>query len=143
MTSNTYTCRLMRMFRFALTITQVFYNSGEMKTSCSMHSYRLSIMRNITLFVIFAILHFFFLSILDYVHCYNLLPDEILDFNLTSKNKNQGLLNNLIPAKSAVLYSTTSLLMGNLSSSGQFYHDLETLNRVYFPVFLLTTIILS
>jgi hypothetical protein len=114
-----------------------------MKISCSIYSYRLSIMRKATFFVAFMVLLFFFLSILNYVHCHNLLPDEVLDFNLTLSKRSQGLLTDLMPGKTVVRYSTIPLFMNNLLSLRQSYHNVETFNRVFFPLFLLTTIILS
>lgn len=100
-------------------------------------------MRKAVLPVVFTLLIFFSLSILNYVHCHNLLPDEVLDFNLTLSKRIHGPLYELTPSKTVVLYTTIPWFMNTFSLLGQSYHNLETLNRVYFPIFLLTTIILS
>lgn len=97
----------------------------------------------VVLSVVFMVLLFFSLSILNYVHCHNPSPDEVLDFNLTLRKRTQGPLNELTTGKAVVRYSTIQRFMDTLSSLGQSYHHLEALNRVYFPIFLLTTIILS
>ncbi|MEW6381945.1 MAG: hypothetical protein AB1611_20405 [bacterium] len=97
----------------------------------------------IILSLLFIVLLFFSFSIVSYVSCQHLMPDEVLDFSLTLKKRGQEPLGKLAIPKIVIRATDVLRFMNRLVYSLLCCRYFETPDRIYFPAFLSTTIILS
>lgn|GEM_PF-5167598 len=108
-------------------------------------------MRNVTSAAIFllllAVLLFSAISMANYVNCQHLFPDEALDFNLTLRESGLEILSNRLIVQRAILQAPAIVqFMKRLRYEASYslnFKNFDSPDRIYFPFFLSTTIILS
>ncbi|MCL6583018.1 MAG: hypothetical protein K6U11_05195 [bacterium] len=104
-------------------------------------------MRNVTSAAVFllllAVLLFSAISMANYVNCQHLFPDEALDFNLTLRKSGLEILSSkLIGHQAPAIVQFMKRLKYEASYSLNL-KNFDSPDRIYFPFFLSTTIILS